>query len=329
MSKGKRQRLIVFDMDGVLVDVTSSYRETVRKAVRLFFCKAPSFESLPDPLFPLDDLARLKQSGGLNNDWDLTVQTLSLLCALVSKPNNLSLIPSLSMISHMDLSGLAEFLRSTRTPLSDLMARYGRRKDPLVEACYRGDIGTGNIIKQIFQEIYLGKDLFKAAYKMQPQFCEGEGLINHEKAIIPTPVIEALGSRNILAVATGRPRFEADYTMDRFGLRQYFQIVMTLDDCLREEERILREYNQKVSLSKPNPFMLDAIAAKLGGHFRESYYVGDMPDDMKAAKASRMGYKGVGFISPAADNETIRDALVSAGATLVVEDPSQLAAVIS
>ena len=38
---------------------------------------------MPDPLFPLTDLAELKQTGNLNNDWDLTALTLHLLFALV------------------------------------------------------------------------------------------------------------------------------------------------------------------------------------------------------------------------------------------------------
>ena len=63
-----KQSLIVFDMDGVLIDVSGSYRETVRKTARLFFTGARGFDKLPDPLFSLKDLAKIKQSGGLNND---------------------------------------------------------------------------------------------------------------------------------------------------------------------------------------------------------------------------------------------------------------------
>jgi len=59
-------------MDGVIIDVSRSYRDTIRQTARLFFKGAHSWENLPDPLFRLSDLARVKQSGGLNNDWDLT-----------------------------------------------------------------------------------------------------------------------------------------------------------------------------------------------------------------------------------------------------------------
>ena len=55
----KPRGLIVFDMDGVIVDVSKSYRETVRQTARLFFQGARGWSELPDPLFSLSDLARV------------------------------------------------------------------------------------------------------------------------------------------------------------------------------------------------------------------------------------------------------------------------------
>ena len=42
---------------------------------------------LPEPLFDLSDLAEVKQSGGLNNDWDLTFVVINLLFTLVDASN--------------------------------------------------------------------------------------------------------------------------------------------------------------------------------------------------------------------------------------------------
>jgi len=55
-------RILVLDMDGVLVDVTRSYRETIRLVVRHFSGHDP------DP----DHIQALKNQGGWNNDWDLS-----------------------------------------------------------------------------------------------------------------------------------------------------------------------------------------------------------------------------------------------------------------
>jgi HAD superfamily phosphatase len=54
--------MLVFDMDGVLVDVTESYRETVVKTVEHFTGQTVSRDSIQD----------YKNQGGWNNDWLLS-----------------------------------------------------------------------------------------------------------------------------------------------------------------------------------------------------------------------------------------------------------------
>ena len=85
----KPKKLIVFDMDGVLIDVSNSYRATVRQTAGLFFSLAGHADELPEPLFDLPDLAEVKQSGGLNNDWDLSFnpQLLNFLSFFMWKPS--------------------------------------------------------------------------------------------------------------------------------------------------------------------------------------------------------------------------------------------------
>jgi phosphoglycolate phosphatase-like HAD superfamily hydrolase len=317
-------KLIVFDMDGVLIDVSGSYRETARKTARLFFDGAIGFEKLPDPLFPLTDLAELKQTGGLNNDWDLTALTLHLLFALVKTPvGRLSADDSPGpeeTIRRCDVSDLADFLNASSRPLMDLLDRYGRRHDPFVTKCYQGDVDTGNRIKRIFQEIYLGRSLFTAHYGQEPRFYRGEGLIHQESLLMDPTLLANLSRDHILAIATGRPRAEADFPLDHFDLRKYFQLVITLDDCTREEERIFTERGERISLNKPDPYMLDRIPRLIGKAFGGCYYLGDMPDDMLAARSSKTGYRGVGVVLSSADPEKLRKALLQAGAEQIIDD---------
>lgn len=54
-------KAVLFDMDGVLVDVALSYREAVRRTVRHFTGRTVSPEVVQ----------AYKDMGGLNNDWDL------------------------------------------------------------------------------------------------------------------------------------------------------------------------------------------------------------------------------------------------------------------
>lgn len=311
-------------MDGVIIDVSNSYRDVVRQTTRQFFSPAKSANQLPDPLFELSDLAVVKQSGGLNNDWDLTVAVVNLLFTLVDA---LKIHESRDpwaryrqTMRQCNLSRLADFLASTDIPLRSLLHQWGKQEYPFIAGLYQGDVGSGNIIKQIFQEIYLGPALFKSTYHMEPEIYRGEGYILREKLLVDRSILAELSQENMLAIATGRPGSEAEYALEHFQLRQFFQVVLTLDDCVREEERIFAQEGKAVSLSKPDPFMLDAIAEGYRNAVKELFYIGDMPDDMLAAARSRFNFKSIGILISAADKSSLKKNLQRAGADYIVED---------
>lgn len=62
VENGSGRLAILFDMDGVLVDVTTSYRKAIQETVRYFSGKKAQ----------LKEIQGLKERGGYNNDWDLT-----------------------------------------------------------------------------------------------------------------------------------------------------------------------------------------------------------------------------------------------------------------
>ena len=320
----KPKKLIVFDMDGVLIDVSSSYRDTVRQTASLFFSPAKQAELLPDPLFDLADLAQVKQSGGLNNDWDLACLVISLLYTALDRTTPCACGHPWSdyrkTISRCDVGRLVDYLTSNDRPLQTLLQRHGKIIEPLITQFYQGDVGSGNIIKQIFQEIYLGKKLFISTYNITPEMYSGEGYILREKVLIDMSILKKLSQKHILAIATGRPRAEAEYPLEHFKLKRYFGHVYSLDDCIREEKRILEQSGQQLSLSKPDPYMLDAIAERVAEKVTENYYIGDMPDDMLAARNSRAGFKGIGMLLSAPDKDILKKSLSRAGADYIVED---------
>jgi phosphoglycolate phosphatase-like HAD superfamily hydrolase len=292
------KNLIIFDMDGVIIDVSGSYRDVVRQTTNLFFRPAQSWETLPQPLFELSDLAAVKQSGGLNNDWDLTCAVINLLYSLTpGTAIHESQDPWTrwqETLSQCDLKVIADFLTSMDQPLTTLLENKGKPANDFIAGLYAGDVGTGNIIKQIFQELYLGDELFQDTYDLKPKIYSGQGYILREKVLIDRSVLEDLGRNNMLAIATGRPRAEAEYPLSHFDL--------------------------KVSLSKPHPFMLDAIADDIKDQFSGHYYVGDMPDDMLAAAKSRFGFKSIGLTVSAPDKPALENELRQAGADYLVEN---------
>ena len=326
------QALIVFDMDGVVIDVSESYRNAVRQTARLFLKGAVSWEKLPDPLFSLADLARVKQAGGLNNDWDLTFLIINLLFTLVKSPSEHTDSNSWTRyeqtLRECDVADLAQFLNSEKNPVSTLLEKNGRISNEFIAGLYTGEVGSGNIIKQIFQEIYLGKEFFESTYGIPSKVYHEKGFINRETLLIDKSILEDLSRNNILAIATGRPHIEADYPLEHFDLKQFFSLILTLDDCLKEEQKILEQKQKTVSLSKPNPYMLDTIEAAHKNKVSKYYYIGDMPDDMMAASRSKARFTGIGVLISSSEKDRLKKDLQNAGADYIIEDFEELVKIV-
>ncbi len=332
MTKQTRN-LIVFDMDGVLVDVSASYREAVRMTARLFFKGTPGWNQLPQPLFSLKEIAAVKQTGGLNNDWELTYRILDLLMSRVRLsddiPSGNSWTIRTQVLTNADISSLIHLLKSHNAPLRYLLRENGSPTNRFVQRMSANDVGNGNVIKQIFQELYLGERLFCKTYNLPPQLHMAEGLIDREKLLVFPGTLQNLAAGNRLAIATGRPRAEANYPLKKFRLSTYFKMILTLDDCLSAEQAVREKDAHRVSFSKPHPYMLDTLAEAHTGSMLKCYYVGDMPDDMIAASRSKFGYTGIGFIASAPDKEALDRALKAAGAAHVISNFEELPAIIN
>lgn len=64
---GQPPDVVVFDIDGVLVEVMQSYREAIRETVRHF----------TGELVSQDEIQDFKNAGGWNNDWLLSQRLIS------------------------------------------------------------------------------------------------------------------------------------------------------------------------------------------------------------------------------------------------------------
>jgi HAD superfamily phosphatase len=182
--------LLVFDMDGVLVDVTESYRETIIQTVKHFTGLTLKNEQIQD----------LKNQGGFNDDW---------------------------ILSHYAVT-------------------------------QSGHDIPFETVKQYFQQLFLGTD-------------GTPGLILREQWIGQPGLFERLQEKYRLAVFTGRPREEAQLTLDRFAPGITFDPIIGMYDVVNH---------------KPAP---DGLRA-MGG---AAFYVGDSIDDARSAKAAGVPFIGI------------------------------------
>jgi HAD superfamily hydrolase (TIGR01548 family) len=262
---------IIFDIDNVLVDTRQSYLEAIRNTVELYLTHGPvpffsrsaggKFPSLITP----EDVDQFKLLGGLNDDWDCCYGLLVYLLSLPVKNRTLE-----ALKKSIAIEKFAKSVKQRPLRVSGITALFGRPTTVTIEK-----------VARIFQEIYLGKDIFPRVTMNKMRYWKKRGLIHREKLIFKRPILENLKKHGIkLGIATGRSLYEASHALKHFGIHDLFDAMTTMDDVKKEERE------KKESLRKPHPFSILRTAQALGAK-KKFLYVGDLPDDVLAANRAK------------------------------------------
>ncbi|MCJ7784401.1 MAG: HAD hydrolase-like protein [Desulfobacterales bacterium] len=404
--------VLIFDMDGVLIDVSKSYRKTIQRTIQIYLETCLGFARSRGSWITNDEISLFKSVGGFNNDWDLTSGLLLYLLSISgisflrklkrfsSIQETLSYLKTKSSTSHWKPHPTyLKFPRPTPSPLtgegkggggqqdqfppspsspptrggetsggSFLKVRDKRLVLSMQESNVRlkrrnlssfldrvrskggglrgirrilgtswqgwvygaGDLEKENLVKRIFQELYLGKQ-FAPYYHLRPIFYTGKGLYEQERLLISKEILSSLRRKVRMGIASGRPRVEAELALNRFHLRPYFDSVVTLDECTEEENRIFRSTGKKTKCSKPHPYSILKAVQEIGISNPRCGYVGDVVDDMGAARAAKrdLSILAVGFTRGDAKRKVMKDSLIKAGADLVIESQEELLRLVS
>jgi HAD superfamily hydrolase (TIGR01548 family) len=324
-----RPAIIVFDVDGTLVDVTRSYREAVPAAA----CRYLQLLGLEPPALTGEVSDVFKRMGGFNDDWDLTA---GLLAVLLSGLPPAAALPDRPWVDQTDLIAV---LRVAAAPLAGmtptvpawepLVARVqaaGGGAAGLSQAIparnahlvwHTGDAATTDLVQRIFAEIYLGKEPFEQDYGLPVRFHSGPGLIEHEQRLISLSTLEVLSRWARLGIATGRTHFELAYPLARMGLAPFFGALATMSDALRAQAP------GRPSLLKPHPYLLQRAADVLDPSGQlVAAYVGDVPDDIVAARRADgpRRWLSVALAATTAQREHYQEL----GADIVLRHPDEL-----
>jgi HAD superfamily phosphatase len=186
--------ILVFDMDGVLVDVTESYRETIARTVQHFTGAAVTREKIQE----------YKNQGGWNDDWQLS--------------------------HHIVTSAGID------VPFEEVKAH--------------------------FQKLFLGNGT--------------DGLMQREQWVARPGALERLNERFRFALFTGRPKAEAQLTLNRFAPELEFAPIVGM---------------YEVENHKPAPDGLLQIREANPGC--DLFYVGDTVDDARCARDAQVPFVGI------------------------------------
>ncbi|HSA97734.1 MAG TPA: HAD family hydrolase [Candidatus Nitrosotenuis sp.] len=257
---------VIFDCDGVLVDVSKSYDLAIRKTTQYVLKKFAGIRSIP---ITAKIICSFKSTGGFNDEVDVTYASIvSLVAAKKLGTNGTKFI--YRVIKNADSTGIKsveKFLNTLDVDLSDIRKKLD----------YPGNRAT-NPLYEIFDQIFYGPELYKKLFKKKSQFTE-KGLINNDKVILTKKLLSTFEKKfgKNLAIVSGRGKESVHYSLK--GLLGRFNLKSSV--FLEDEPR---------EMAKPNPKSLLFSISRLNA--KHSLYVGDSMEDLiMAKKVARMGKK--------------------------------------
>ena len=296
---------IIFDCDGVLVDITQSYDKTIDKTCRYVLKEFAGIDSITIDHKIIDGF---KSSGGFNDEVDLAYATiLSLYTA-----NKLNKEPSefiYDVISNTDKTGIRSvqsYLESI-CDISEFLSKLGSLDDR-----------HNNPVYSIFDQLFFGPVLYEKLFKKQSKFSE-EGMISNDKVILSVSLLETLQREfgKKLAVVTERGIESISYSLK--DMLNYFD---TKSSAFLEDEP--RE------LAKPNPATL--IRAIQSMKSTNCLYVGDsMEDYMMAKDAVQAGYSTTfcAIVGTSTNPEDRRKLFADSGVEMILESINDIPKVLN
>jgi phosphoglycolate phosphatase-like HAD superfamily hydrolase len=225
---------------------------------------------------------------------------------------------------------LLSFLEKVRKEGGGLRGVYRLLGNSWEGWVYRsGDLDRENLVKRIFQEIYLGEK-FTACYHLPRLFYKGKGLYLQEKILIPKKILASLREKTWMGIASGRPSFEAELALKRFSLDSILKVWSPLMS-VRRKRTVSFVQSGREQMFKPNPYSILKTILEIGISNPRCGYVGDTVDDMQAARAVKkdLSMLAIGFIRGHRNKKAARELLLGAGADLVIQNPSELLYLVS
>lgn len=275
---------VVLDIDGVLVDVSDSYRRAIIETVSHVHAESVS----------QDTVQLFKEAGGFNNDWELTDAL-----ALYVLARREGLDHSIETFTNaIDATGGG--LEAAQTVISESLPPAARER---VFAAWDPDHH-----RAIFQQLYLGSERYRDLEGAEPAL-ETAGLIENETVLLAEETIAALDVP--LGILTGRPAPEASIALDRVGLSIDPEHCFTMDDW----DGTKPDPDALVTLGR----RFDADTIAFVGDTMD-----DMRTAVNANSADERTYLGIGVLTGGLSGGEGRQKFDGAGASAVIDSVNEL-----
>jgi len=277
---------VVLDIDGVLVEVSESYRRAI----------VESIDHVYGETIDREEVQPFKDAGGFNNDWELTYAAA--LYVLATREGLHQEVEEFTDRIAEAGGGLA----AAKQVVSDL---------PIVSQARIRDQWDTDRLHDVFQALYLGGELYRELEGGEPPVLT-EGYIHDEPVLVEPETLDALQERFAVGVLTGRPAAEADIALDRVGLAIDDEHRFTMDDW--EEGK--PHPHALTTLAE----RFDADRTAFAGDTLDDVRTARNADETDAGRV----YYGVGVLTGGLSGEEGRRKYTEVGADAVVEDVNEL-----
>jgi HAD superfamily hydrolase (TIGR01548 family) len=297
---------LIFDCDGVLIDITKSYDQTIINTAKYVLETLANINDSIDIDFKIID--GFKSTGGFNDEVDLTYAAiLSIVAAKKLKKDQTEFI--FTVIENSDSTGIksVEIFLENQVDISKIINQLS----------YPGS-HKENILYQIFDQLFYGPELYLKLFKNNSKF-SNSGLIENDDVILNDELCIKLQKKfgNQISMVTGRGKESVSYSLK--NLLQKFNLPNSV--FLEDESR---------DLAKPNP---QALVNSINGmNSKSCLYVGDsMEDFIMAKKATILGNKTTfcGIIGTSKNPQEKLKLFEENGATLVLDSITLLPKVLN
>lgn len=288
---------IIFDCDGVLIDVRNSYDKAIIKTSD-FILK--EFVKISNPISVTTQIIdEFKKTGGFNDEVDLTYASIISITAaykLNIDPNKFIF----QVIDNVDQTGILsveKYLNNLDVDISEIKQKLdypGRHSD--------------NIVYSIFDQLFYGPKLYQKLFNKKSQFNE-DGFIENDKVIVTNELLDKLKKKfhKNIAIVTGRGFESIRYSLNELLEQFHIKNSVFLEDEPRE-------------LAKPNPESL--LRSIKGFNSTHTIFVGDSMEDLiMAQKVTESGKKTTfcGIIGTSNEPDKKRNFFEKNNATLILD----------
>jgi len=365
---------VIFDMDGVITSEKYYWISSALTAMEIFYSKDYlgfrrdySFEKdineiIDDSKIFINDMFISDvKNRSINTNWDLAFFSISLFLIEVLKS-----IKNQKVIKIVNKNGITKDTliligqnidKNLSFEISNLQKKFFFNNSDIqgfeyIEALnsevlqttqissklFSRDNSFWNLTHDIFQEWFLGTELFKKNHSKKLSYFNKDGMLRIEKPIVELDKINSmfkkLYGKYRLGIATGRPYHEIIIPLEKWGLLEYFKKEMI---ATHQEVDIAQKELKPISLSKPHPFTFlksiffdkidkDILEIELPLKNREKYLiVTDSVSDIKIAQ--QLGCISMVVLTGVINKEQ-KEGLLSHNPDYVINDVSEVSSLI-